>query len=71
MKILPALGVLLLILGALSFVIPISHKENHGISIGDAKLGVQTEKTEKLPPAVGVILMGGGLLSLVICLKKT
>ena len=70
MKILPAMGVLLLILGALSFVIPLPHKENHGISIGDAKIGVQTEKSEKLPPAVGIILIGGGLLSLVIGARK-
>lgn len=70
MKILPVLGVLLLILGALSFVIPISHKENHGVSIGDARLSVQTENSEKLPPAVGVILIGGGLLSLVIGVRK-
>jgi len=70
MKILAVLGVLLLILGALSFVIPISHKENHGVSIGSAKLSVQTENDEKLPPAVGIILIGGGVLSLVIGLRK-
>lgn len=70
MKVLPLLGVLLLILGALSFVIPVSHKENHGISIGDAKLSVQTENSEKLPPAVGIILLGGGILSLFIGLRK-
>lgn len=71
MKVLPLLGVLLLILGALSFVIPVSHKANHGISIGDAKLNIQTENSEKLPPAVGVILIGGGVLSLVIGLRKS
>lgn len=71
MKALPLVGVLLLVLGALSFVIPISHKEDHGISIGDAKLKVQTENSEKLPPAVGIILIGGGVVSLVLGLRKS
>ena len=71
MKALPLVGVLLLVLGALSFVIPISHKEDHGISIGDAKFKVQTENSEKLPPAVGIILIGGGVVSLVLGLRKS
>jgi hypothetical protein len=70
MKALALVGVLLLVLGALSFVIPISHKDNHGISIGGAKIAVQTENTEKLPPAVGIILMAGGVLSLILGLRK-
>jgi hypothetical protein len=70
MKILPVLGVLLLILGALSFVVPVPHRDTHGVSIGDAKLTVQTENSEKLPPAVGVILLGGGVLALVLGMRK-
>ncbi len=70
MKVLPVLGVLLLILGALSFVIPVSHRDDHSLSVGDAKFTLQTESREKLPPAVGVILIGGGLLSLVIGLRR-
>jgi uncharacterized membrane protein len=70
MKILPLIGVLLIVLGALSFVIPVSHRDEHRVSIGDAKFSVQTENREKLPPAVGVILIGGGVLSLVLGLKK-
>jgi hypothetical protein len=70
MKILPLLGVLLLILGALSFVIPVPHRDTHNLSIGDAKFSLQTENREKLPPAVGIILLGGGVLSLVLGLRK-
>ena len=70
MKVLPLLGVVLLILGALVFVVPVPHHEKHGVSIGDAKFSIQTENSEKLPPAVGFILMGGGLLSLVVGLRK-
>jgi hypothetical protein len=71
MKALPAIGVLLLVLGALSFVIPLPHREDHGVRIGDAKFSVQTESREKLPPAVGIILLGGGVLALIVGLRKT
>ena len=43
MKALPVLGVLLLILGALSFVIPMPHRDDHSVSVGDAKFTLQTE----------------------------
>jgi hypothetical protein len=71
MKALPVLGVLLLILGALSFVIPVSHRDDHTLRVGDAKFTVQTESREKLPPAVGAILLGGGVLALVLGLRKS
>jgi hypothetical protein len=70
MKALPVIGVILLILGALSFVVPVPQRENHGVSIGGAKLSVQTEDSKKLPPAVGIVLMGGGILCLVLGFKK-
>lgn len=70
MKGLPAIGVILLILGALSFIVPVPQRENHGVSIGGAKLSVQTEDSKKLPPAVGIVLMGGGILCLVLGFKK-
>ena len=63
-------GVLLLVLGALSFVVPIPHREDHGVKIGDAKIGVQTESSEKLPTAVGVVLLSGGILALVLGSRK-
>ena len=71
MKNLAIVGALLLILGLLSFVVPIPHRENHDIKIGDAKIGVQTESSEKLPPAVGIVLVVGGVLALVVGLRKT
>lgn len=70
MKALPIAGVLLLILGILSFVVPVPHREKHGIKIGDANFSVQTEESEKLPPAVGIILIGGGVVALLVGLRK-
>ena len=71
MKNLVIVGALLLVLGLVSFVVPIPHRENHDIKIGDAKIGVQTESSEKLPPAVGIVLLAGGVVALVIGLRKS
>ena len=70
MKALPIAGVLLLVLGVLSFVVPLPHQEKHGIKVGDAKFSIQTENSEKLPSAVGVILIGGGVVALILGLRK-
>lgn len=70
MKALPLVGVLLVVLGILSFVVPLPHQEKHGIKVGDAKFSVQTENSEKLPPAVGIILIGGGVVALIFGLRK-
>ncbi len=70
MKPLILVGVLLLVLGLLSFVVPIPHREDHGVKIGDTKIGVQTESSEKLPTAVGIVLVAGGVLALVLGSRK-
>jgi len=59
-------GILILVLGLLAFVVPVPHSENHGVKIGDTKFGGQTQTSEKLPPAVGVVLLVGGVLALVL-----
>lgn len=71
MKALPLVGALLLILGILSFVVPLPSREDHSLKIGDAKVGIQTESSQKLPPAVGIILVAGGVAALLIGLRKT
>jgi hypothetical protein len=71
MKPLPLVGVLLLVLGVLSFVIPIPHSEQHGVKFGDAKISVETQSSDKLPPAVGIVLMAGGIVALLLGLDKT
>jgi hypothetical protein len=71
MKSISMIGVLLLLLGVLSFVIPVPRHENHGVKIGDTKIGVQTENSEKLPPAVGIVLLSGGVVALVLGSRKT
>ena len=71
MKSVSMIGLVLLLLGILSFVVPIPRHENHGVKIGDTKIGVQTEDSEKLPPAVGIVLLSGGVVALVLGTRKT
>ena len=64
MKGVTLLGVIVLLLGILSFVMPFPHYHHHGFRVGDSRVGVTTEHDEKLPPAVGIVLVvvGAGLL---------
>jgi len=71
MKSVGLIGVVLLVLGLLAFVVPIPHSESHGVKIGDAKIGVQTQHSEKLPPVVGIVLLVGGVVALAAGARKT
>ncbi|MGA8269971.1 MAG: hypothetical protein WB919_00300 [Candidatus Sulfotelmatobacter sp.] len=66
-----AVGVVLLVLGVLAFVLPMPHHDDHSVKIGDAKVGIETEHSEKLPPVVGIVLLAGGVLALVLGSRKT
>ena len=70
MKALTVLGAVLLVLGVLSFIIPVPQSEDHSLKIGDAKIGVKTESSKMLPPVVGIVLVAGGVLSLVAGMRK-
>lgn len=60
MKALALAGVAVLILGIISFFIPMPHSEHHGVSVGDAHIGVTTEHDEKVPAALSVVLVVAG-----------
>jgi hypothetical protein len=64
MKPLMIVGIVLLILGVLSFVVPVPHSEHHGVSLGDAHVGITTHDEEKVPPVVSIVLVvvGAGLM---------
>ena len=71
MKGMTLVGALLLVLGLLALVIPIPQKEDHGVKIGDAKIAVQTEHSERLPPVVGSLLVVGGVILLAAGSRKS
>jgi len=64
MKVLMLAGVVLLVLGVVSFFVPVPHSEHHGVDLGDAHLGITTHEDEKVAPAVSIVLVvvGAGLM---------
>ena len=64
MKALMPVGVILVMLGILSFFVPVPHSEHHGVNIGDAHVGITTHDEDKVPPAVSIVLVvvGAGLM---------
>ena len=70
MKTLTLIGAVLLVLGLLSFVVPIPHQEDHAVRIGDAKIGVQTNHSERLPPLLSGVLVLGGVVAMAAGSRK-
>jgi hypothetical protein len=64
MKALMLVGVVVLVLGVVSFFVPFPHSEHHGVSLGDAHVGITTHDDQKVPPVVSIVLVvvGAGLM---------
>jgi hypothetical protein len=54
----------ILVLGLFSFFVPVPYTEHHAVNAGDLHLGVNTEHSERVPPAVSVALLvvGAGMM---------
>jgi hypothetical protein len=61
MKMLLFAGLILVVVGIASLVVPFPHTETEGIKIGGAKLGVQTSHSERVSPIISVVLIAGGI----------
>jgi hypothetical protein len=64
MKALLWIGLLVLILGVVSLVVPIPRSERSGVNVGGVSVGIETRHEEKTPPVVSaaMILVGAGLM---------
>ena len=61
MKALFWIGLVVLILGFASLVVPVPQREREGISVGGVSLGVETRHEEKVHPALSAVMILGGL----------
>jgi hypothetical protein len=61
MKAFFVIGLIVLVLGIVSLVVPIPRTQREGISIGDVSLGVTTRHEEKVHPALSAVMILGGL----------
>ena len=61
MKILLIVGLLLIVLGVASLIVPIPQTETEGIKVGKTNLGIQTTHSERVSPVISFVLIAGGI----------
>jgi hypothetical protein len=61
MKALFFIGLVLLILGVMSLVVPIPHRDRGGISVGGVSLAVETRHEDKISPVLSAVMILGAL----------
>ncbi len=71
MKALFVAGIVLLVLGVLSLVVPIPRSEHAGIQAGGIHMGVETHYDEKVSPIVSAVLILGGVGLMIAGKRKT
>ncbi len=50
----------MLVLGILSLVVPIPHKEREGFSAGGISMGVETQHSQTVSPIISTVMILGG-----------
>jgi hypothetical protein len=60
MKVLFGLGLVVLILGVVSLLVPVPHRERQGLKVGDVSIGITTQDDKKVSPVVSAALILGG-----------
>jgi len=55
------IGLVLLILGIGSLVVPVPHTDRESLTVGGVSLGIQAKHEEKLSPALSAVMILGGL----------
>lgn len=60
MKALFWIGLVLLILGVVSLLVPIPRNERDGVNVGGVTIGIETRHDEKLSPIVSSVMILGG-----------
>jgi hypothetical protein len=64
LKALMLVGVVLVVLGIVSFFVPFPQSHHHAVRMGDAHVGVTTHDDQKVPPVASIVLVvvGAGLM---------
>ena len=71
MKALFVIGLVVLVLGIASLLVPIPHSEREGVSVGGVSFGVETRHEDKIYPALSALLILGGLGAIVAGKRRT
>jgi len=70
MRLLTWIGIVVLVLGILSFVVPVPVSHSRSANVGDASISITTHENRKLSPAVGTVLCGAGVVLLIAGWRK-
>jgi hypothetical protein len=65
------LGLILLVLGIASMVVPLPHKEREGVKVGGASIGIETKHDEKVSPIISAVLIAAGAGLMIAGKKKS
>ena len=60
MKPISWIGLVVLVLGVLSLLVPIPHKEREGFSAGGLSMGVETQHSQTVSPIISAVMILGG-----------
>jgi UDP-N-acetylmuramyl pentapeptide phosphotransferase/UDP-N-acetylglucosamine-1-phosphate transferase len=66
MRALMVVGIVLLVLGILSFFVPVPTSTTHEFKAGDTSLDITTHHRETLPPVAGGVLCVAGVVVLIL-----
>lgn len=55
------IGLVVVVLGVASLLVPVPHSENRGIKAGDVNIGIQTRHEERISPWISGVLIAGGI----------
>ena len=65
MKALFWIGLVVLILGIVSLVVPMPRNEREGFKVGGVSVGVETQHSERVSPFVSAVMILGGVGAMV------
>lgn len=54
------IGVVFVVLGIASLVVPIPHSERSGVKVGGSSIGIETTHEEKVSPIISAVLIAAG-----------
>jgi len=60
MKVIFWIGLVVMILGVGSLLIPIPHSEEHGFHMGGVSVGIETQHQQTVSPIVSAVMILGG-----------
>lgn len=61
MKLLFWIGLIVLILGVVSLVVPIPSSQRDGVTVGGMSIDVETRREEKVAPVISAVMILGGI----------